>query len=111
MKLPVQITFHHIDASNALETEIRSRDAKLDQFHPHVLSCRVVVTGEANRKQQGNPFSLRLDIKVKGHEFAITRSGSHEDPFVAVRDAFDAARRQIEALAQEMRGEVKTHVK
>lgn len=109
MKLPLQVTFQNISPSEALEAAIRERAAKLDKFHPHLLSCRVVVSGETKRRLQGNHFSVRLDVKTKGHEVAVTKEHD-EDAFVAVRDAFDAAKRQLEDLARERRGDVKTHV-
>jgi cold shock CspA family protein len=34
---------------------------------------------------------------------------AHEDPYVAVRDAFDAARRQVEDYVRKRRGETKSH--
>ncbi|MGE5336761.1 MAG: HPF/RaiA family ribosome-associated protein [Gemmatimonadota bacterium] len=108
MKLPLQVTFQDLTPSPALETAVRERAAKLDHFHPHLLSCRVVVSHETRRRKQGNEFSVRFDIKAKGHEIAITRTAD-EDPFVALRDAFDAAKRQLEELARAQRGEVKTH--
>lgn len=108
MKLPLQVTFQDITPSEALDTAVRERAAKLDQFHPHILSCRVVVGRATHRRQQGNAFSVHFDIKVKGHEIAITRNAD-VDPFVALRDAFDAARRQLEDLAHERRGDVKAH--
>lgn len=108
MKLPLQITFQDITPSEALDRAVRERAARLDQFHPHILSCRVVIARETHRRHQGNEFSVRFDIKVKGHEVAITRNAD-EDPFVALRDAYDAARRQLEDLAHERRGDVKAH--
>lgn len=108
MKLPVQVTFQDMSPSEVLDAAIRERAAKLDQFHPHLLSCRAVISRETKRKQQGNEFAVRLDVKAKGHEIAITRH-ANEDVFVAVRDAFDAARRQLEDLADARRGDVKTH--
>jgi ribosomal subunit interface protein len=108
MKLPLQITFQDVAPSEALDIAVRARAAQLDQFHPHILSCRVVVGRQTRRRQQGNAFSVHFDIKVKGHEIAITRNAD-ADPFVALRDAFDAARRQLEELAHTRRDDVKAH--
>lgn len=103
----VQITFRGIKSSAALEADIRGRAAKLNQFHGHVISCRVVLEQEARHKRQGKEFVARLDIKVAGGEIAVNRDHS-EDPFVAVKEAFDAASRQLEDLARRQRGDVKT---
>ena len=108
MQLPIQVTFHGMPQSAALDTAIRQHAGKLDRFHPHMMSLRAVVGQMARHKQQGKEFSVRLDIKVKGGEIAINRDHD-EDPFVAVRDAFDAARRRLEDLARRQRGAVKTH--
>jgi ribosome-associated translation inhibitor RaiA len=110
VKLPVQVTFRGMARSAALEEAIQDRAAKLDRFHPSVVSCRAVVEEIARHKQQGKEFVVRLDIKVTGAEVAINRDHS-EDAFVAVRDAFDAARRQLEDHARRMRGEVKSHAR
>lgn len=106
MQLPVQVTFHGMPRSPALEESILEKAAKLDRFHPHVISCRAVVEEAARHKQQGKEFVVRLDIRVKGGEFAVNRDHS-EDPFIAVRDAFTAARRQLEDHARRRRGDVK----
>ena len=103
MKLPVQVTFRGMPRSAALEKAILDRASRLDRFHPHVVSCRAVVEEAARHKQQGKEFVVRLDIKVSGAEIAINRDHS-EDPFVAVRDAFDAARRKLNAFARRKSG-------
>jgi ribosomal subunit interface protein len=108
MELPIQITFRGMAGSEALEAAVRERAAKLAQFHRHVMSCRVVIETAARHKQQGKEFVVRLDIKVAGAEIAINREHS-EDAFVAVRDAFDAARRKLEDHARRQRGDVKSH--
>jgi ribosomal subunit interface protein len=108
MKLPVQVTFQDFTPSAALDTAVRERASKLEQFHPHMISCRAVVSRESRHHQQGNTFTVHFDIKVKGQEIAITNHAD-EDPFVALRNAADAARRQLEDHARAQRGEVKAH--
>jgi ribosomal subunit interface protein len=108
MKLPLKITLHDIPQSGALETAIREKAAKLDQFYPHIMACRVTVDIPGKHKQQGNEFSVRVDLTVPGKEIVVDRD-RHEDVYVAVRDAFDHARRQLEDFARRQRGEVKMH--
>jgi hypothetical protein len=57
---------------------------------------------------------VRVDLTVPGGELAVTRGPSplhqaHEDPLVAIRDAFDAARRELMDYARRQRGQVKAH--
>lgn len=108
MELPIQITFRGMAPSAALEAAVREKASKLGQFHRHVMSCRVVIETAARHKQQGKEFVVRIDIKVAGAEIAINRE-RNEDAFVAVRDAFDAARRKLEDHARRQRGDVKSH--
>jgi ribosomal subunit interface protein len=102
MRIPAQITFQDFTPSAALDTAVRERTARLEQFHPHLISCRVVVAREARHHHQGYRFSVHYDIKVKGQELAITKHAD-ADPFIALRDAADAARRQLENHAEAQR--------
>jgi ribosomal subunit interface protein len=108
MKIPMQITLRNVDQSEALETHIREKAKKLESFFDHIISCRVVVDVPHNHKQQGKAFNVRIDIGVPGREIVVNRD-RHEDVYVALRDSFDAARRQLEYYVQRLRGVIKTH--
>ena len=41
MQLPMQIVFRDLDRSDAIETAIREKANKLDQFFDRIMSCRV----------------------------------------------------------------------
>jgi ribosome-associated translation inhibitor RaiA len=43
MKQPLQITFRDIPRSDALETHIREKADKLDEFYEHIMGCHVVL--------------------------------------------------------------------
>lgn len=113
MELPVQISFRDMDSSEALEADIRERAAKLDQFFDKITSCRVMVEASHKRHHKGNLFHVRIELGVPGKEIVVSRdpqdAHSHEDPYITVRDAFDAAQRQLEEYARRQRGEVKSH--
>ena len=113
MQLPLQITFRHMDSSEAVAARIRERAGELERFFDRIISCRVVVECRHPRRQHGNLFRLRIDLKVPGRAIAVGRDPAahqaHEDIYVAIRDAFDAARRVLEDHVRERRGEVKLH--
>jgi len=109
MTIPLQITVREIPHSEALDALIRERAARLEAFHPHIMSCRVVVEIPHKHKHQGKLFNVRLDVTVPGHELVINRD-LHEDAHVALRDAFDAAKRRLEDIVRLQRGDVKSHV-
>ena len=108
MQIPLQVSLHGIASSNALQNAIRDKAARLERYSPHLMSCRVVLSLEGRRKRQGKQFSLRIDLKVPGGEIAITREHD-EDLQIALRDAFDAARRKLEDYVREQRLDVKRH--
>jgi ribosomal subunit interface protein len=113
MQLPLQITYRHMESSPAVESRIRERVEELERFFDRIVSCRVVVECRHPRQRQGNLFRVRVDLKVPGREIVAGRDPAahhaHEDVHVAVRDAFDAARRILEDHIRENRADVKTH--
>ena len=108
MQIPLQITIRDMEHSDALETHIRDKANKLDEYFDRIMSCRVVVEMPHKHHQQGKQFNVRIDIGVPGSEIVVNRDHA-EDVYVALRDAFDAAKRQLEDYARKMRGDVKTH--
>ena len=101
MKTPLQITFRDMAHSDALESHIRDKAEKLEQFFADIISCRVVVEQPAKHNQQGKPFNVRIDLGVPGSEIVIDKQ-ANEDAYVAVRDAFDAAKRRLEDYARQL---------
>jgi len=108
MQIPLQITIRDVEHSEALETHIREKAKKLDEVFNHIMSCRVVVEVPHKHHHQGKQYTVRIDIGVAGGEIAVNRDHA-EDVYVALRDAFDVAKRQLEDYARKLRGEVKTH--
>ena len=108
MKLPIQITFRDITRSEAVETAILERAERLDRFSEHIMSCRVTVGMIQKHKHQGKLFNIRVDLTVPGTEIVVNRDKA-EDVYVAIRDAFDAAKRKLEEHTQRIRGDVKQH--
>ncbi len=108
MPVPLQIVFHEVDRSEALDSHIREKTTKLESFHPNLISCHVSVEQPHRHKHQGKLFNVRISLHVPGGELVVNRD-EHQDVYVALRDAFDAARRQLEEHARRMRGDVKLH--
>lgn len=108
MKIPLQVTFRNMPHSDAIETKINEKAAKLDKFYDRITSCRIVVEESQRRQHQGKLFSVHIDITSPGKEMAVTRE-ENEDPYVALRNAFDTAVRRLEEHVRRKRGEVKTH--
>ena len=97
MQVPLQITIRDMPHSDALETVIREKVAKLEGFCRQLVSCRVVVDMPHRHNQRGNQFNVRIYM------------GDHEDPYAAVREAFELAKRQLEGYVRKLRRETKVH--
>ncbi len=113
MQLPVQITYRHMEPSEAVAAMIHEKAAKLGQFYNRIMSCGIVVEAPSRPQRLGNQCRVRIDITVPGGEIVVNRDPAAQTEFkemaIALRDAFDAARRQLEDYARRQRGEVKCH--
>lgn len=113
MQAPLQITFRDIDHSDAIEARIRERVAKLEEFCDRITACRVVVEAPHQHHHKGKLYNLRIDVVLPRKTLVVNReehaNHAHEDIYVAIRDAFDAAERQLRDFVRRRRGEVKTH--
>jgi ribosome-associated translation inhibitor RaiA len=113
MKIPLQITFRSTPPSAAVEAHIREKADKLELFYDRIMGCRVVVDAPHRRHHKGKLYHVRVDMTVPGGELVVNREpskkGAHEDIYVAIRDAFVAAQRQLKDYVRCHRGEVKAH--
>jgi len=113
MRLPLQITFRNMDASEAVEARIREKAGKLDRFADEITACRVVVERPHKHANKGNLYQVQVDLSVPDGELVASSHASpehreNEDVYVAVRDAFAAAQRRVEAYVTKRRGQIKT---
>ena len=113
MQRPLEIRFHKMAPSPTIEARIREKAAALERFSERITGCRVVVEQEHRHHRRGNLFRVRVEIDAPGKELAVTRTGprdhAHEDVQVALRDAFNAAVRQLEDHTRKRGGKVKAH--
>ena len=131
MQLPIQITFRNMDSSPAVEARVREEVEKLSDFYDSIMGCRVMVEIPHQHCQQGERFHIRIDLTVPGGEIVVKQepnlhgsiqqnviqkrqkeqevAAPHKDIYVAIRDAFKAARRQLQDYARKQSGAVKQH--
>jgi ribosome-associated translation inhibitor RaiA len=100
MACPVQVTFHGLTPSPALQEAIYLHAAQLERYHPHLIRCRAVVD---KSERHGKAFSVKLEIRVEGHEI-VTSHAREADAMAAMREAFAAARQRLQEDARR-RGE------
>lgn len=111
MQTPLQITAHDMTLAETEEGEIRAKAAKLERYYKRMISCHVVVgapvrSAHSSHNQTGL-YHVSIDMTVPGAELVVTRQ-ANADLQVAIRDAFNAAQRQLQNYARRQRGDVKT---
>jgi cold shock CspA family protein/ribosome-associated translation inhibitor RaiA len=115
MQVPLQVSYHHVDPSAALEIVIRTKAAELESFYGRIIACHVGIerAGEHHRKGKGAHYRVRIELTVPGRVLVVGRdpiwTRAHEDAFLAVNEAFHAMRRQLQDYVRRMRRNVKTH--
>jgi cold shock CspA family protein/ribosome-associated translation inhibitor RaiA len=132
MQLEPSITFRGIGPSEALDTDIRQRIHKLETYYGGIMGCRILVEFAQRHHEVGNRYHVRIDLTVPGEQIVVAHEASlrarvrdeavlrarkafEPDPerkhaHVAVRQAFDIARRRLQDYARRQRGAVKALV-
>lgn len=104
-----QIVFHNIDQSDALIDSVQKRIDKLRRFSSEIMGGRVVLDSPHNNLSKGRVFSVAIEIQTTNKPVVVTQeqhdNHAHEDLYVAVRDAFNAAERQLKSVDKKHRKE------
>jgi ribosome-associated translation inhibitor RaiA len=113
--IPVQITFRHMESSPAVETRVRELADHLGVFSDRIQTCRVVVDSPHRHHHQGKVFAVKVQLVLPGEDVVVDmerpQRDGHEDVYVVLRDAFDAAKRQLQQRMASLRGDEKRHEK
>lgn len=114
MDTPVEIIFEHMEPSDFIRARVEDETAKLEEFFGHIISGRVVVGAPPHHSRQGGLFEVRIQLQLPaGKQVVVSgdrdRNHAHEDVYVAIRDSFAAARRQLQDMARKFKGKVKVH--
>lgn len=133
MQLTPAITFRGVERTSALENEVMTRLRTLETYYQGIMGCRVLVELVQRHHELGNRYHVRIDLTVPGEEIVVAHEASlrastrgagakkitrlaEPDPErkhagVAIREAFDIARRRLQDYARRQRGTVKTAVR
>lgn len=96
-----------MEPSQEVDTAVRERASKLDKFYDRIMGCRVLVESPHHHRRHGRLYHVRIDLTVPGGEIVVKRDPAqhapHKDVLLAIHDAFDEARRQLEDFARRQR--------
>lgn len=106
----LEIAFHNLESSAAVEAAIRERFAKLERLYDRIVACRVSVEALHRQHRTGNLFEVHVDVLVPGAEIVASKPPrkvkeryANPDVHVSVREAFDAAERQLKRFKRQLR--------
>lgn len=108
MQSTLKITSKDFTISDSVEGEIRDKVSKLERFFNDIIDCEIAIEAPVGHHKKGGPYSVRIDMQVKGKELVVSHR-PNVDLQAAIRDAFDAARRQLEDYSRQMQHETKSH--
>jgi ribosome-associated translation inhibitor RaiA len=113
MPVPVEITFLGMTRSPTVERTIHRWVARLEKSFERMQKCAAWIELPHRHSHKGSTFHVRVEISVPGDTLVINRDSgldhAHEDVYVAIGDAFRAARRRLQSRVEIERGEVKLH--
>ena len=116
MKTPLEISFHNLMSSPAIEDEIERRVAKLEKLYPRMIACRVSVEKPHRQHRTGSPFEIHIEMSVPGKTIAVTREPNRaarrvQKPTIrtSISEAFRTAESRLKEFKALRRGAVKSH--
>jgi len=109
-----KITFSGEEPSAMVRQRVEHEVEKLERYFGRITDCNVVFQAPGHHKQQGDLYKVRVHLSLPdGREVIANRNPpkdhAHEDPLVAIRDVFRAARRQLQDNVRKLEGKVKVH--
>ncbi len=114
MDIPLEIAFHNIEPTAAMESLIREHVERLEKLYPHLVGCRVSVEMPHKQHRSGNVPEVHIAMRVPGREIAVSREPHkpalrHAAPNVhtSIKEAFRAAEKRLTDFKQQQYGEVK----
>ena len=107
MQIPLQITYRGMSSSPSIDALISERTNKLERFSDRIVRCHVIVDVPHRHQRQGRHFSVHLEVTTPLGSVVVTRdppadAEPRELPAL-VREAFDAAARQLEVETRRQR--------
>lgn len=96
----LKIQFRDMRPSAAISAVLEESVRDLETYDPSIMSCDVVVSKPHRKHTKGGIYHVVVRFHVAGEQIVINRepekNHAHEDVYVAIRDAFSAARRRLQ---------------
>src|SRR5215471_8724410 len=108
MDIPLELSFHNVDPSDALKTAVKEHVGRLEQFHDHIIGCRVVIElPHKSQKASGNPPDVHIVLRVPGREIVVSKELNHAGHKKSATDAYAVAVSRLKDYRRIAHGNVK----
>ena len=112
MQSSINITFRQLAHSGAVEDRARKLASRLQRFNERIQQCRMTIERSGSPGDGAAPYLVKIDLTVPGaHIHADSRQIDgigHKDVFLALRDAFNNAKRQLQDLHRDQYGSARS---
>ncbi len=106
MQVPLEISYHNIEKSEAADKAIRAHVADLEEIYDRITSCRVRVDQRADNASHTIPPVVRIELGIPGHKNIVVahepdhllRKYQTPDLDNAIHEAFRIAERRLADL-------------
>jgi ribosomal subunit interface protein len=115
MDIPLELSFHNMEPSDALKKAVEDHLHKLEKLHDHLIGCRVAIEmpHKSHRTGQNLP-DVRIVLRVPGKELVVSREITHAgnkktatDAYAVLDNAFASAESQLKDYRRIVQGDVK----
>jgi ribosome-associated translation inhibitor RaiA len=115
MDIPLELSFHNIEASDALKAAVEDHVGRLELLHDHIIGCRVVIEmPHKTQKALGNQPDVHIVVRVPGKEIVVSKELAHDghkksatDAYAVLDNAFAVAASRLKDYRRIKHGDVK----
>ena len=109
MKIPLEIQVQGMPPSEAVEKKVRARALGLERYSSRIQRCEVWLKVAHRHHRKGPFYAVRVRLTVPRKELVVEHQPGEEEVYVAIRQAFDAIRRQLEDYERRWPGQERGH--
>src|SRR5256885_1804638 len=115
LQVPLEIAFHNLESSQAVEEEVRARVSELERRYDRLTSCRVRIDRRAKDLTGAIPPVVRIEMGIPGHgDVVVSHEPDHllrkyqrPDLHKAINEAFRIAERRLLDIKEQREGRTK----
>lgn len=110
--MDLKVQYLDFTESEAVTAAVEAHAEALEKSFRRVMSCHVVISRPHRKLHQGGIYHIKIRLHVPGSQIIIDKepglNHAHEDVYIAIRDAFLAARRRVEEFSRIKSGQIKS---